>query len=594
MDVTLPEPTAFDPSALTGFLRRRWVVVAITAAVLMVAAFTTALLWPPTFRSTATILVEEQEIPQDLVRSTVTSYADQRIQVIGQQVMTRANLLQIMDKYALYPSKRATWTNEELLDRMRKDVKMSLTSADVAGGRRVTIAFSLSYDGETPDQAQKVANELVTLYLNENLKIRQQKAEETATFLATEAQRLEQVMVDLEARLATFKQRNMGQLPELSQLNLQLRDKAEAELSDLERAASLLEQRRFLVETQLGQTDRAPPPTPGGADRVATPAERLRALKAQRTALRGAYSGDHPDMVRLEQQMRLLEEEVGTAPGAETTDPANETRRLRERLEADLSALLQRYSDDHPDVKKLRQRIAALPAAASDPVATPDSARPRPDSTGRGDVNPLYLGLQTQIKVIDTEIEAIRRKRSELQERMARYEGRLVRTPQVEQEYLDLTRERENTVVRYREMKQKLMEAQVAQELEKGRKGERFSLIDPPQFPEKPLSPNRPLVLALGVVLALAGGAGTGALREVLDRSIKGPGQLDRVLGAPILAVVPHLETAAERARRVRRRWIVLLAVTLSLCVGLAALHFAYRPLGVLWFMLLRRLDIVL
>lgn len=584
MDTTVPDSPAFDARALTGFLRRHGWPVAVIAVLLAAVAFATALLWPPTFRSTATILVEEQEIPQDLVRSTVTSYADQRIQVIGQQVMTRANLLQIVDKYGLYPSKRAKWTNEELLERMRKDVKMNLMSADVAGGRRVTIAFTLSYESETPAQAQKVANELVTLYLNENLKIRQQKAEETAIFLGAEAQRLEQAIVDLEGRLAAFKQKNMGQLPELSQLNMQLRDKAEGELTELERSAALLEQRRFLIENQLAQTDREPPGGTGGADRTPTPAEKLRALRAQYAALRGVYSEDHPDMVRTRQQIRSLEDEAGGG-GSD----AAEGRRLRRKLEADLEALRERYSDDHPDVLKLKARIAALGQPSVEPAA--GAATGRQAAPGE-DMNPLYLGLQTQLRVIDAEMENIRAKRRDVQDRMGRYEGRLVRTPQVEQQYLDLTRERENTVARYREMKQKLMEAQVAQELEKGRKGERFSLIDPPQLPEKPATPNRPLVLALGLVLAIAGGVGTGALRETLDRSVKGPRQLDRTLEAPILAVVPHIETPAERERRIRRRYILLASIVAGVALLLVAIHVFYQPLGVLWYVLLRRLDL--
>src|SRR5262249_2529687 len=143
---------AFDVRDAIAFLRRRRSGIVLVAIALAIATILVALLWPPTYRSTATILVEEQEIPQDLVRTTVTSYADQRIQVIGQQVMTRANMLQIVDKYDLYPKRRKTETNEEILERLRKDVKVDVVSADVAGGRRVTIAFTLSYDGETAER----------------------------------------------------------------------------------------------------------------------------------------------------------------------------------------------------------------------------------------------------------------------------------------------------------------------------------------------------------------------------------------------------------------------------------------------------------
>lgn len=579
--------STFDPGALFGFLRRSWLPMSIAVAVLLAIAFLTAILWPPEYRSTATILVEEQEIPQDLVRSTVTSYADQRIQVIGQQVMTRSNLLQIVEKYGLYEKRRRTETNEEILERMRKDVKIDVLSADVAGGRKATIAFTLSYSGEFPEQTQKVANELVTLYLNENLKIRQQKAQETAAFLSGEATRLEEQIAGIEGKLAEFKRRNMGQLPELAPLNMQLREKAESESADLERNLQLMEQRRFFLEAQLAQTEPLEKSPTSGAG-VPTPAERLRSLRSTYSEIRGMYSDTHPDMVRIRQQIQALEEEVAKNGGkvsgkSDGKIAAVEREKVLERLKADLVSLRERYSEDHPDVKGLAGRIQALESAAAEGN---DETDPAPGG------NPLYLSIQTQLKMLESEMISARARRKAIEGRLTQFESRLVQTPQVEQEYLDLTRERENTVSRYREMRQKQMEAQVAQELEKERKGERFSLIDPPQLPEKPRSPNRPAILYVGAFLALIGGVGVGGLREMLDRSIKTPKQLVRALAAPMLTVVPHIETDEERRLRRRRRLITAVGVAIALIVMLAAVHVLYRPLGVLWFMMLRRLDL--
>jgi hypothetical protein len=141
-------------------------------------------------------------------------------------------------------------------------------------------------------------------------------------------------------------------------------------------------------------------------------------------------------------------------------------------------------------------------------------------------------------------------------------------------------------------MKQKQAEAQVAQVLEKERKGERFSLIDPPQFPEKPRSPNRPVILVLGIVAALGGGVGYGGVLEALDRSIKNPRQLARTFNAPLLSIIPHIETDEERDRNRRNRLLLIGAITAAAIVALMLIHFFYRPLNVLWFVLLRRLDI--
>jgi len=571
---------SFDLRDILGFLRRRRVAVTVTAALLVLAAFATAFLWPPVYRSVATILVEEQEIPQDLVRSTVTSYADQRIQVIGQQVMTRANLLQIVEKYDLYAQPRKTETNEEILERMRKDVKVDVLSADVAGGRRVTIAFTLSYDGETADRAQKVANELVTLYLNENLKIRQQKAAETESFLTEEAKQLESHIAETEAKLAQFKRQNISRLPELAQLNMQLREKTETEVADIDRETRLIEQRRFFLENQLAQTRPRSPIISSTGERILSPEDRLRTLKTQQASLTGIYSADHPDMIRMKREIASLEQELG---GTMTDD---ERAKQVEKLESEAAELRERYSEDHPDLVRLRKLIAALNRGD-------DQERTGPKAEIKAD-NPSYLSLQTQLRVLDAEAQGLRKKREEATAKLSIYEARIVQTPQVEQEYLDLVRDRENTLARYREMKSKLSESQVAEDLEKDRKGERFSLIDPPQLPERPRSPNRPAILLLGVVVALGGGLGYGGLLEALDPSIKGPKHLGRSFGAPILSVIPHIETAGERAARRRTHTLLWVGLLAALIAAALLVHFFYMPLEVLWYWLPRRLGIAL
>src|SRR5205814_5341853 len=130
------------------------------------------------------------------------------------------------------------------------------------------------------------------------------------------------------------------------------------------------------------------------------------------------------------------------------------------------------------------------------------------------------------------------------------YERALVETPQVEREYLNLTRDQETSVARYREIKTKQMQAQISQELEKDQKGERFSLIDPPQLPEKPSSPNRPAILLLGLVLSLGGGVGSAAVLEGLDESVRGSKALTALLKVPVLAVIPYMENDAGRQRK--------------------------------------------
>src|SRR5215470_10294875 len=242
---------------LSVFRRRKKQIVG-TGIVLFGISVAVAALLPAAYRSTATILIEQQEMPADLVRSTISSYADQRIQVISQQVMTRTNLTRVLEKYNLYPGYRQSKTTEEILQRLAKDIKLDLLKADVIDQRSgskttATIAFSLSYEGETPPVAQKVTNELVTLFLSENLKNRQQRTAETSTFLADEAAKLSAHVSETEAKLAAFKEKNTGRLPELVQLNMQLRDRTDSEIKELDRQISTLEERKVYLDGQLTQ-----------------------------------------------------------------------------------------------------------------------------------------------------------------------------------------------------------------------------------------------------------------------------------------------------------------------------------------------------
>ncbi len=160
-------------------------------------------------------------MPPELVRSTITSFADERIQVISQQVMTRAVLLQLVDKYGLYEKYRGRANSEEILEQMRRDIKLSTVNADISdrsSGRRVnaTIAFKISYDAPQPDSAQRVVNDLVSLYLNENIKARQQSVAETTAFLTQESDRLAMQIKEIETNLAAFKRRHVGRMPDSS------------------------------------------------------------------------------------------------------------------------------------------------------------------------------------------------------------------------------------------------------------------------------------------------------------------------------------------------------------------------------------------
>lgn len=563
-------------------LKRRKNKILLTAGTLFLLTAVVALVLPPVYRSTATILIEEQEIPPELVRSTITSFADQRIQVISQQVMTRANLMQIVERYNLYPRQRRHETNEEILARMREDIRLDIVNADVIDRRSgnkttATIAFTLSYDGETREGAQKVANELTSLYLNENLKTRQEKAAETSSFLSEEVRRLSQHISDTESKLAAFKAQNVGRLPELVGLNMQLRDRTDSELLETERQISVLQERKIYLEGQLAQIKPNSPMISAGGERILDSSERLKALEAQYASLSGVYSDQHPDIIKMQREISALRKETGD-------DSLAEQQKQLTRLRAELATAREKYSDDHPDIIKLKRSIASLEKAVLAPrAAVKETEKPE---------NPAYIALQSQLRAAEKELQTLQTKRNDLKAKMATYEARIEQTPQVERVYLDLNRDHENSLRRYQELKAKQMEAEVAQELEKDSKGERFSLIDPPQYPEKPHSPNRPAILLLGLLLSIGGGLGYGAILESLDRSVKSSKELLSLGVAPLLATVPYLVNDAERSHKRKTRAVVATSGLAMLVVLVVLIHMLWMPLDVLWYSILRRLSV--
>lgn len=572
---------------IDAFRRRRTTILLVVLSMFAVSVIV-ALLWPPTYRSTATILIEEQEIPPDLIRSTITTYATQRIETIKQRVMTRANLMQIIEKYNLYVDERRRKTTEEVQESMRKDIKVETLSADVVDPRSgrpmpVTIAFTLYYEGKVPEVTQRVANELTSLYLNENLKSRTEKASETYSFLSVEAEKLAQYIAELETQLATFKEKNTDRLPELTQLNMQLIERTERELTDIENQLRSMDDRKFYLEGQLAQINPMSPMVGESGERILDPVTRLKMLRSDYASATARYAPDHPDVVRMRREIEGMEKKTGMI------DSSSEQAKELAKSRTELASTREKYSEDHPDVIHLTKAVASMEESLKQRSSAPekDIAKEKPE-------NPAYITLQAQLEGIKSQAQALVAQRSTLKVKLGEYEKRIQQTPEVERKYLTLKRDYENSVRRYQEIKAKQMEAQVGQELEKERKGERFSLIDPPQLPEEPIKPNRPAIIILGFLLSMASGLGYAAVAESMDSSVRGARGVMALLESPPLSVIPYMPDEEDTARAVKTRKIVIASIAGSFVLILLLAHFLWTPLDVLWFRGLRKVDTVI
>ena len=576
-----PRKDFYDYLAL---LRRRKTLILVVAASLLAASAALAFLLPAVYRSTATILIEEQEIPPDLVRSAIATYADQRIETIKQQVLSRSTLWHIVEQYDLYKNLRKRNPTEEILARFVKDIQIDVMNVKVIDKRtqnptQATIAFTLSYDGESPELAQKVANELTSLFLGENLKTRERHAQETTAFLKRESETLSHHIQDLEGKLAGVKQRAAGALPELVQLNMQLLSSTQREVIDSDREIRSLKERRTYLEGELATLKPQTPLINASGDRMLDTSERLKALRAQYASASAYLEPEHPDLIKMKQELSSLEKEPGATDGREEL-----SKRLTAE-QASLAALRERMEASHPDVVKTQNVVASLERELQAAIARP----PKPLTVKPE--NPAYINIQSQLASTTASLQSMEKARIDLKRRLDEFAKRVETTPTIEPEYLDLQRDRENSVRKYQEITSRLMEAQVSGELEVQRKGERFSLINPPELPEKPDRPNRMAILLLGAFLALAGGVGTGVVADNVDRTIHTSDQLGRAMGMLTLGVIPYLPSEHEVAQLGRRRAVVGLAGLGVVVVGAVVLHLAWMPLDVLWYTIMRKLG---
>jgi polysaccharide biosynthesis transport protein len=556
------------------FLARKHYFIWPALAVLLVSAFI-ALSMPSIYESSSTILIEEQQIPPDFVRTTVSGYADQRIHVLNQQILSRTRLAEIIRQFNLYPEMQEHYAQEEIIAKMRNDIKVNLISASDrrdgrrGGGEGVTIAFTIAYQGKNPAMVQRVNGMLTSLYLEENLKIRELHARTTTQFLEAELKGIQERIKNLGEKITDFKARHEGILPELQQFNRAQAENLERQIEQITVQIDATQERIIYLEGQLATVDPHLLAVTSTGERIMDPATRLRVLEVTLFDLQSRYSPNHPDVAKVKREMAMLAE-VTAGGGTGSTLKQEKLAQLR----AELVEKQGRYTDQHPEVVKLKKEIAELAKRPAETAPALKTAAP-PD-------NPAYINLLTNIQGSVDQIRALNEQKERLEARLSTYRQRLEETPQVEQEYLALTRDYQNAHVKHQEIMDKILEARIAEGMEEAQKAERFTLIDPASYPEKPVSPNRPLIMLAGLVIGLGCGVVMVVLPEQLDHSVKSADELAWLTGLPVLGSMPLIQTAEDKAQKQQRQRLMWALSGAALLAGLLIFHFFFRDLFVL------------
>jgi polysaccharide biosynthesis transport protein len=292
---------------------------------------------------------------------------------------------------------------------------------------------------------------------------------------------------------------------------------------------------------------------------------------------------------RLNEQLRSLQEKEGylqlqlSNTSRDIPDMNPDEKRLND-LKLQLTNLNTTFSSEYPDVVKTKAEIAEIEARI---------AKKRGESPEAGDApqNPAYVTLASQLASTRTDIESVKRQAIEYTNRVALYQTRVEATPRVEESYKALLIERDNLQAKFNDLMRKMMEARVAQGLEKEQKGERFTLIDPARLPEKPTKPNRLAIALIGIVLGIGAGIGTASLMEFTDDSIRNAETLGRISSFPVLAAIPGIITQEEIDTRKKHRTWGIAAAVLTVIGIIVIFHSRVMDLGLLWVKVIKRIG---
>ncbi len=552
--------------------RRKWrfVVPLLGTLGLGIAA---AYLFPPVYRAEATVLIERQTIPSDLVESTVTGYVQEQIEQIRRRIVARDNLLHIAEKYDLYPEERARDPNVVVRE-LAGDLEVEMVDVEESGATRrgertATIAFIVAFKAPSPETAQAVTEDLTRRYLEEHKSARSKQAAAVTRFLTEEADRLREEIATLEEKLARFKQEQLHQLPQMMEMNQKLYESTEEKIDATTRRIRSLQDQIESLQAEVSVTSPYKEVITEQGERVLTGGERLSMLMADYFRDSARYSARHPDIIRLRREIETLTRRSGNA------EEAGLLLGELTRLQSELRTAREKYSEAHPDVQKLESEIASVESALRNAAGAADTGNwgelAAPD-------NPRYVTLKTQIATMRSNLREEEERREELRNKLEKYQDRLSRTPAVERDYQALTRDHDNAVRKYNEIRDKLLQARLAEKLESENQGQRFVLSQAPLLPTSPYSPNRMGIMLLAAVLGFGGGLGSLAVAEYTDRSVRGREGVAAVFGAPPLAVVPHISTKAEKVRRTDRR-IAGATAALGMSVLVAVAYLYLRPL---------------
>ena len=472
------------------------VTALLTAAVLP--------LIPLKYKSEATVLVVQQEVPERYVTPTTSTAIGEALQAMTQEVLSRTRLMEIIHELHLYSKEQRRLAPEQIIEMMRKKVDITpITSPD---RKEDYTAFTIAYTTEDPRIAQKVTSRLTSLFIEENSRTRQDQATSTASFLSSELEGVKEKLAEQEARLKDFKMQHLGELPEQQQSNMAILGSLQAQQQNIASTLGRAQQQKVYLESLLND---------------------YRTFSARRMPL------------------------VASAGGSRLASPLEEARAELTRLQSQRAKLLETYTPEYPDVKKVESEIKkqqnVVETLSPKETARVGAVTPAPVSSEE-DIS--LSQLKSQLEANRLEIEDLSKDDSKLQAQIAEYQKRLNATPVREQQLADVVRDYELLKLSYADLLSKKQQSQLAASLEKEQEGQHFQVIDPANLPKIAAGP-KPLPVGLGgAAFGLLVGLGIAFVMEIKKNAFQSEKGLMRSLGLVLVLEVPMMLTAPEKRAR--------------------------------------------
>jgi len=465
---------------------------------------------PKVYKTNTLILIQRQKVPSEYIRQIISSDLEDRIRTITQQIKSWSNLEKIIKNFNLYKDPGKNMFMEDKIQDLRKRITVKVSKES----RHETNSFEIFFTGKDPRQIAKIANALSSYFINENLKLREDQAIGTSEFLTDELATIRKRLMGKEEGLKDYRKKHMGGLPEQLETNLRILERIQQQIITNQENLRESRNRKILIQQQIGEA-------------------------------------------------RELKKRLSTS--IENEKDSDKLPTLS-KMKSQLVALEARYTQKHPNVIRMKEKISELEAKEAKERQVKENTVSE-ESKNISKTSETEKKLLKQLREIDIQIKNFKDEEIQLRSQMKKYQIRVENTPKLEQELMSLKRDYDNIRETYSSLLSRKLEAELAVNMEKKQKGEQFRILDPAKPPERPFKPDIIRIFLMSIGLGLALGFGLAYSRETLDTSFRGPNEVENILQIPVLASIPLTYNAVELRKKKRKKIISILSLVFAIAI---------------------------